>query len=66
MSSTVKDEDSDIDVPEDEGSDSDMEELRPTKPHLTRNGLMTGMQTGDSHIHVMINSHLHKVKPLFK
>lgn len=66
MSSTVKDEDSDIDVPEDEGSDSDMEELRPAKPHLTRNGLMTGMQTGDSHIHVMISSHLHKVKPLFK
>ncbi|XP_063351334.1 clusterin-associated protein 1 homolog isoform X1 [Pelmatolapia mariae] len=56
MKSSLKDEDSDIDVPEDEGSDSDMEELRPAKPHLTRNGLMTGrgarfignMQGGDS------------------
>uniref|UniRef100_I3K414 Clusterin associated protein 1 n=1 Tax=Oreochromis niloticus TaxID=8128 RepID=I3K414_ORENI len=65
-SSTNEYEDSDIDVPEDEGSDSDMEELRPAKPHLTRNGLMTGMQTGNSHINVMVNSHLHKLKPLFK
>ncbi|XP_037830072.1 clusterin-associated protein 1 homolog isoform X2 [Kryptolebias marmoratus] len=52
----VKDEDSDLDVPEDEGSDSDLEESRPSKPRLTRNNLMAGrggrfignMQGGDS------------------
>lgn len=36
-----------MDVPEDEGSDSDMEECRPSKPRPTRNGIMTGMQTTD-------------------
>uniref|UniRef100_A0A3Q1GFW3 Clusterin associated protein 1 n=1 Tax=Acanthochromis polyacanthus TaxID=80966 RepID=A0A3Q1GFW3_9TELE len=41
-------EDSDMDVPEDEGSDSDMEESRPSKPRPTRNGIMAG--TRDSHI----------------
>ncbi|KAK1897654.1 Clusterin-associated protein 1 like [Dissostichus eleginoides] len=54
--SSLKDEDSDMDVPEDEGSDSDMEECRPSKPRPTRNGIMTGraarfvgnMQGGDS------------------
>ncbi|KAG8003107.1 Clusterin-associated protein 1-like protein [Nibea albiflora] len=56
MRSSLKDEDSDMDVPEDEGSDSDMEECRPSKPRPTRNGLMAGtgarfignMQGGDS------------------
>uniref|UniRef100_A0A4W6CMC1 Clusterin associated protein 1 n=1 Tax=Lates calcarifer TaxID=8187 RepID=A0A4W6CMC1_LATCA len=56
MRSSLKDEDSDIDVPEDEGSDSDMEESRPSKPRPTRNGIMAGrgarfignMQGGDS------------------
>uniref|UniRef100_A0A3Q3W8T8 Clusterin associated protein 1 n=1 Tax=Mola mola TaxID=94237 RepID=A0A3Q3W8T8_MOLML len=32
MRSSLKDEDSDMDVPEDEGSGSDMEECRPSKP----------------------------------
>uniref|UniRef100_UPI0037E896C9 clusterin-associated protein 1 homolog n=1 Tax=Semicossyphus pulcher TaxID=241346 RepID=UPI0037E896C9 len=56
MKSSLKDEDSDMDVPEDEGSDSDMEENRPSKPRPTRNGIMAGrgarfignMQGGDS------------------
>ncbi|XP_051803347.1 clusterin-associated protein 1 homolog [Acanthochromis polyacanthus] len=56
MKSSLKDEDSDMDVPEDEGSDSDMEESRPSKPRPTRNGIMAGrgarfignMQGGDS------------------
>ncbi|CAJ1060815.1 clusterin-associated protein 1 homolog isoform X2 [Xyrichtys novacula] len=56
MRSSLKDEDSDMDVPEDEGSDSDMEEIRPSKPRPTRNGIMAGrgarftgnMQGGDS------------------
>ena len=41
----VKDEDSDMDVPEDEGSDSDMDECRPSKPRPTRNGIMAGTHT---------------------
>lgn len=57
MRSGAKDEDSDMDIPEDEGSDSDMEDRRPSKPRPTRNGPMTGrggarlvgnMQGGDS------------------
>ncbi|KAM7387993.1 hypothetical protein PAMP_024197 [Pampus punctatissimus] len=56
MRSSLKDEDSDMDVPEDEGSDSEMEECRPSKPRPTRNGIMAGrgarfignMQGGDS------------------
>ncbi|XP_041646504.1 clusterin-associated protein 1 homolog isoform X2 [Cheilinus undulatus] len=56
MKSSLKDEDSYMDVPEDEGSDSDMEENRPSKPGPTRNGFLTGrgarftgnMQGGDS------------------
>ncbi|KAI3368659.1 hypothetical protein L3Q82_025661 [Scortum barcoo] len=56
MRSSLKDEDSDMDVPEDEGSDSDMEESRPSKPRPTRNSIMAGrgarfignMQGGDS------------------
>uniref|UniRef100_A0A1A8B4F8 Clusterin associated protein 1 n=1 Tax=Nothobranchius furzeri TaxID=105023 RepID=A0A1A8B4F8_NOTFU len=56
LSLAVKDEDSDLDVLEDEGSDSDLEESRPSKPRLIRNGLMAGrgghfignMQGGDS------------------
>lgn len=47
MFPAVKDEDSDMDVPEDEGSDSDMEECRPSKPRPTRNGIMAGTQTRD-------------------
>ncbi|XP_034387572.1 clusterin-associated protein 1 homolog isoform X2 [Cyclopterus lumpus] len=50
--SSLKDEDSDMDVPEDEGSDSDIEECRPTKPRPTRNGrgarFVGTMQGGDS------------------
>ncbi|XP_029355565.1 clusterin-associated protein 1 homolog [Echeneis naucrates] len=56
MRSSLKDEDSDMDVPEDEGSDSDIEESRPCKPRPTRNSIMAGrgarfigtMQGGDS------------------
>ncbi|XP_047443360.1 clusterin-associated protein 1 homolog isoform X2 [Mugil cephalus] len=56
MKGSLKDEDSDMDVPEDEGSDSDIEEVRPSKPRPTRNGIMAGrgarfignMQGGDS------------------
>ncbi|CAB1312290.1 unnamed protein product [Coregonus sp. 'balchen'] len=57
MRSGAKDEDSDMDIPEDEGSDSDMEDRRPSKPRPTRNAPMTGrggarlvgnMQGGDS------------------
>ncbi|KAM7409600.1 hypothetical protein PAMA_001200 [Pampus argenteus] len=56
MRSSLKDEDSDMDVPEDEGSDSEIEECRPSKPRSTRNGIMAGrgarfignMQGGDS------------------
>lgn len=46
----MKDEDSDMDVPEDEGSDSDVEESRPSKPRPTRNGIMAGTQTRESHV----------------
>uniref|UniRef100_A0A1A7XT11 Clusterin associated protein 1 n=1 Tax=Iconisemion striatum TaxID=60296 RepID=A0A1A7XT11_9TELE len=46
MRGSLKDEDSDLDVPEDEGSDSDLEESRPSKPRPTRNALMGGMQRG--------------------
>ncbi|KAF6725144.1 Clusterin-associated-like protein 1 [Oryzias melastigma] len=56
MKDSLKNEDSDLDVIEDEGSDSDLEESRPSKPRPMRNGLMTGrgglfignMQGGDS------------------
>ncbi|XP_058493455.1 clusterin-associated protein 1 homolog [Solea solea] len=56
MRSSLKDEDSDMDFPEDDGSDSDIEESRPSKPQPTRNGIMAGigtrfvgtMQGGDS------------------
>lgn len=39
----VKDEDSDIDVPDDEGSGSDMEECHPFKPRPTRSSFMAGL-----------------------
>lgn len=45
ISSEVTNEDSDLGVIEDEGSDSDLEESRPSKPRPMRNGLMTGKQT---------------------
>ncbi|XP_062330571.1 clusterin-associated protein 1 homolog isoform X2 [Osmerus eperlanus] len=57
MKNGAKDEDSDMDIPEDEGSDSDMEDRRPPKPRPTRNVPVTGrsgtqiignMQGGDS------------------
>ncbi|KAM9848601.1 clusterin-associated protein 1 homolog [Aulostomus maculatus] len=56
MRSSLKDEDSDMDVPEDDGSDSDIEDSRPSNPRPTRNGIMAGrgarfignMQGGDS------------------
>ncbi|XP_024134229.1 clusterin-associated protein 1 homolog isoform X1 [Oryzias melastigma] len=56
MKDSLKNDDSDLDVIEDEGSDSDLEESRPSKPRPMRNGLMTGrgglfignMQGGDS------------------
>ncbi|KAM3876054.1 clusterin-associated protein 1 homolog [Diretmus argenteus] len=55
LMSSLKDEDSDMDVLEDEGSDSDMDEGRPPKPRPTRNTTMAGrarfignMQGGDS------------------
>ncbi|XP_071767848.1 clusterin-associated protein 1 homolog [Centroberyx gerrardi] len=56
MKSSLKDEDSDMDVPEDEGSDSDMDEFRPPKPRPTRNTMagrgaarfIGNMQGGDS------------------
>ncbi|XP_026179375.1 clusterin-associated protein 1 homolog [Mastacembelus armatus] len=55
MKSSLKDEDSDMDVPDDEGSDSDLEESRPSKPRPTRNGMagrgarfIGTMQGGDS------------------
>lgn len=58
MFSTVKDEDSDMDVPEDEGSDSDMEECRPSKPRPIRNSIMAGIQPRDSDVLNMINYEL--------
>ncbi|XP_037553753.1 clusterin-associated protein 1 homolog [Nematolebias whitei] len=56
LKDSLKDEDSDSEVPDDEGSDSDLEESRPFRPRPTRNGLMAGrgghfignMQGGDS------------------
>lgn len=42
MFPAVKDEDSDMDVPDDGGSDSDLEESRPSKPRPSRNGVMAG------------------------
>ncbi|KAM3620117.1 uncharacterized protein V6R79_018481 [Siganus canaliculatus] len=56
MRSSLKDDDSDMDDPEDDASYSDMEEFRPAKPRPTRNGIMAGrgarfigtMQGGDS------------------
>lgn len=44
FSPAVKDEDSDIDVPDDEGSGSDMEECHPFKPRPTRSSFMAGLQ----------------------
>lgn len=41
----MKDEDSDIDVPEDDGSDSDIEDSRPSKLRPTRNGILAGIHT---------------------
>lgn len=55
MFSAVKDDDSDMDVPEDEGSDSDMEEIRPSKPRPTRNGIMAGTEWRDSCVLFIIN-----------
>uniref|UniRef100_A0A8C4IP00 Clusterin-associated protein 1 n=1 Tax=Dicentrarchus labrax TaxID=13489 RepID=A0A8C4IP00_DICLA len=46
----MRNEDSDMDEPEDEGSDSDMEECRPSKPRPTRNGVVAGTQTRESHV----------------
>ncbi|XP_035502791.2 clusterin-associated protein 1 homolog isoform X2 [Scophthalmus maximus] len=43
MRGSLKDEDSDMEVPDDEGSDSDIEESRPSKPRPARNGIMTGI-----------------------
>ncbi|XP_015215531.2 clusterin-associated protein 1 homolog isoform X2 [Lepisosteus oculatus] len=57
MKSGGKDEDSDIEIPEDDGSDSDIEDRRPPKPRLTRDIPIPGragarilgtMQGGDS------------------
>ncbi|KAM4738743.1 clusterin-associated protein 1 homolog isoform 2-T2 [Anableps anableps] len=56
MKGSLKDSDSDLDVPEDEGSDSELEESRPSKPRPTKNAPMAGrgprfignMQGGDS------------------
>lgn len=68
MFSAVKDEDSDMDVPEDEGSDSDMEESRPSKPRPTRNGIMAGTRTQvscvnkllrQSHFYVVVLKNIH-------
>ncbi|XP_033820920.1 clusterin-associated protein 1 homolog [Periophthalmus magnuspinnatus] len=42
MKGSLKDEDSDIDVPEDDGSDSDIEDSRPSKLRPTRNGFLAG------------------------
>ncbi|KAK7889825.1 hypothetical protein WMY93_025385 [Mugilogobius chulae] len=42
MKGSLKDEDSDIDVPEDDGSDSDIEDSRPSKLRPTRNGILAG------------------------
>ncbi|MGH0128107.1 UNVERIFIED_CONTAM: hypothetical protein FKN15_033207 [Acipenser sinensis] len=36
MKSGGKEDESDMEIQEDEGSDSDMEDRRPTKPRLTR------------------------------
>lgn len=55
MFSAVKDEDSDMDVPEDEGSDSDMEDIRPSKPRPTRNGIMAGKGRRDRRDLFIIN-----------
>ncbi|XP_036447062.1 clusterin-associated protein 1 homolog [Colossoma macropomum] len=57
MRSGVQEDDSDMDIPEDEGSDSDIEEGRPPKPFPARHTQITGraggrlignMQGGDS------------------
>lgn len=55
MLSTVKDEESDVDVPEDEGSDSDMEECQPSKPRPIRNSIMAGIQPRATHVNGLIN-----------
>uniref|UniRef100_A0AAQ4PW87 Clusterin associated protein 1 n=1 Tax=Gasterosteus aculeatus aculeatus TaxID=481459 RepID=A0AAQ4PW87_GASAC len=52
--SAVKDDDSDMDVPEDDGSDSDMEDCRPSKPRPTRNGILAGTHTRKSNVLFMI------------
>ncbi|KAG7335578.1 hypothetical protein KOW79_000271 [Hemibagrus wyckioides] len=57
MTSGVREEDSDMEIPEDEGSDSDIDEERPSKPFPLRNAQIPGraggrlignMQGGDS------------------
>ncbi|XP_028299393.1 clusterin-associated protein 1 homolog [Gouania willdenowi] len=45
IKSSLKDDDSDMEVLEDEGSDSDMEEWRPSKPRPTQNGNTAGRST---------------------
>lgn len=40
--SEAGDEDSDVDIPEDEGSDSDIDDGQQTRPHLTRHAHLSG------------------------
>lgn len=42
MRSGAKDEDSDVDIPEDEGSDSDIEDGQHPRPHLLRHAHLSG------------------------
>ncbi|XP_055037648.2 clusterin-associated protein 1 homolog isoform X1 [Misgurnus anguillicaudatus] len=42
MRSGAKDEDSDVDIPEDEGSDSDIEDGQQSRPHLLRHAHLSG------------------------
>ncbi|XP_057178840.1 clusterin-associated protein 1 homolog isoform X2 [Triplophysa rosa] len=42
LSNFAGDEDSDVDIPEDEGSDSDIDDGQQTRPHLTRHAHLSG------------------------
>lgn len=45
----VREEDSDMEIPDDEGSDSDMEEGRPSKPFPLRHAQIPGTQPYTPH-----------------
>ncbi|TRY94870.1 hypothetical protein DNTS_026288, partial [Danionella cerebrum] len=68
--STAKDEDSDVDIPEDDGSDSDIDEGQHPRPQHPRHTQISGrggarfigsMRGGDSEEHLFNSVHFHSI-----